>query len=88
MGDSVSLGGPGLGGGAAGFAAAAAGFAASEAGFAAGAVPANLTTMQHSAVSALLQTLESIFELYLRERRETHKMKRFLKSRRNSGNPD
>ena len=67
----MSLGGPGLGGGGAGFPAAGAGFAAAAAGFAAGAVPANLTNIQRSTAIVFEQTLASITDLYLINRRET-----------------
>lgn len=72
----MSLGGPGLGGGGAGFPAAGAGFAAAAAGFAAGAVPANLTNIQRSTANVFEQTLASITDLYLINRRETQNMKR------------
>lgn len=72
----MSLGGPGLGGGGAGFAAAGAGFAAAASGLAAGAVPANRVNIQRSTAIVFEQTLASITELYLINRRETQIMKR------------
>lgn len=62
MGDSVSLGGPGLGGGAAGFAEAV-GFAAGAAGFAAAAVPAILMAVTLRAAITEYPTFDSIERL-------------------------
>lgn len=68
MGDSVSLGGPGLGGGAAGFAAAGFAAGAAEAGFGAAAVPANLATASACTGRDEWHTLDNMATRILREK--------------------
>ena len=69
MGDSVSLGGPGLVGGAAGFAAAGFAAGAAEAGFGAAAVPANLATTSACAGREEWHALDNMATRILREKR-------------------